>query len=295
MRFSQSCVVAVVCCMAAFTAHAAIVITGTRVIYPAESREVNVRLSNVENRPVLVQAWLDEGNPAASPDQIQVPFVLLPSVFRVEPRRGQSLRIMFTGADLPQDRESVYWLNVLEIPPKPAHAEDRNMIQLAFRTRIKLFYRPTGLYDDPTSVRSQLKWTFASNDSGERVLRALRGAPGVHSARYAQLAGGEKSDAANNALLVERLNAHADRRAYYYCVLALVRHADDPEPLIAEGRWHGEVLDAPRGDNGFGYDPYFFIPELGATAAQLDPAVKNASSHRAIALRQLLARLTEDA
>ncbi|TDV02962.1 RdgB/HAM1 family non-canonical purine NTP pyrophosphatase [Paraburkholderia caballeronis] len=133
-----------------------------------------------------------------------------------------------------------------------------------------------------------------ADDSGLCV-RALRGAPGVHSARYAQLAGGEKSDAANNALLVERLNAHADRRAYYYCVLALVRHADDPEPLIAEGRWHGEVLDAPRGDNGFGYDPYFFIPELGATAAQLDPAVKNASSHRAIALRQLLARLTEDA
>ena len=177
MRFSQSCVVAVVCCMAAFTAHAAIVITGTRVIYPAESREVNVRLSNVENRPVLVQAWLDEGNPAASPDQIQVPFVLLPSVFRVEPRRGQSLRIMFTGAELPQDRESVYWLNVLEIPPKPAHAEDRNMIQLAFRTRIKLFYRPTGLYDDPTSVRSQLKWTFASNDSGERVLRVENPSP----------------------------------------------------------------------------------------------------------------------
>jgi len=133
-----------------------------------------------------------------------------------------------------------------------------------------------------------------ADDSGLCV-RALRGAPGVHSARYAQLAGGEKSDAANNALLVGRMNAQADRRAYYYCVLALVRHADDPEPLIAEGRWHGVVLDAPRGENGFGYDPYFFLPDLDATAAQLDPAVKNASSHRAIALRQLLARLAEDA
>jgi len=133
-----------------------------------------------------------------------------------------------------------------------------------------------------------------ADDSGLCV-RALRGAPGVHSARYAQRAGGEESDAANNALLVERMNAHADRRAYYYCVLALVRHANDPEPLIADGRWHGVVLDAPRGDHGFGYDPYFFLPALGATAAQLDPAVKNASSHRAIALRQLLARLAEDA
>ena len=78
-------------------------------------------------------------------------------------------------------------------------------------------------------------------------------------------------------------------------MLVLVRHADDPEPLIAEGRWHGEVLDAPRGANGFGYDPYFFLPELKATAAELDPAVKNGTSHRAIALRHLLARLSEAA
>lgn len=133
-----------------------------------------------------------------------------------------------------------------------------------------------------------------ADDSGLCV-RALRGAPGVYSARYAQLAGGEKSDAANNALLVQNLKDQADRRAYYYCVLALVRHADDPEPLIAEGRWHGEVIDTPRGDHGFGYDPYFYIPGLEATAAELDPALKNASSHRAIALRQLLARLEEEA
>ncbi len=133
-----------------------------------------------------------------------------------------------------------------------------------------------------------------ADDSGLCV-RALRGAPGVYSARYAQLSGGEKSDAANNALLVENLKAHADRRAYYFCVLALVRHADDPEPVIAEGRWHGVVLDAPRGANGFGYDPYFYLPDLNASAAELDPAVKNASSHRAIALKHLLARLKEDA
>ncbi|WP_042299971.1 RdgB/HAM1 family non-canonical purine NTP pyrophosphatase [Paraburkholderia kururiensis] len=133
-----------------------------------------------------------------------------------------------------------------------------------------------------------------ADDSGLCV-RALRGAPGVYSARYAQLAGGEKSDAANNARLVDQLKEHDDRRAYYYCVLALVRHAADPEPLIAEGRWHGLVLDAPRGANGFGYDPYFFVPALGATAAELEPAVKNAASHRAIALRQLLERLKEEA
>ncbi|HEY2000599.1 RdgB/HAM1 family non-canonical purine NTP pyrophosphatase [Paraburkholderia sp.] len=154
---------------------------------------------------------------------------------------------------------------------------------------------PTFVENALTKARHAAKLTglpALADDSGLCVA-ALRGAPGVYSARYAQLAGGPKSDAANNARLVAEMQGLNDRRAYYFCVLALVRHADDPEPLLAEGRWHGEILDAPRGAHGFGYDPYFFLPQLGATAAELDPAVKNASSHRAIALRQLLARLTE--
>ncbi|MGA7812218.1 RdgB/HAM1 family non-canonical purine NTP pyrophosphatase [Caballeronia sp.] len=131
-----------------------------------------------------------------------------------------------------------------------------------------------------------------ADDSGLCV-RALRGAPGVYSARYAQLAGGEKSDAANNARLVADLAQVSDRRAYFFSVLVLVRHAADPEPLIAEGRWHGEVIDDARGANGFGYDAHFLVPSMGKTAAELDPAIKNAHSHRAIALRALLARIKE--
>lgn len=131
-----------------------------------------------------------------------------------------------------------------------------------------------------------------ADDSGLCV-RALNGAPGVYSARYASMDGGEKSDAANNARLVADLAGTTDRRAYYFCVLVLVRHADDPEPLIAEGRWHGEVIDVPRGANGFGYDPHFFLPTFNASAAELDPARKNALSHRALALRDLLQRLKE--
>jgi XTP/dITP diphosphohydrolase len=131
-----------------------------------------------------------------------------------------------------------------------------------------------------------------ADDSGLCV-RALNGAPGVYSARYASMNGEAKSDAANNAKLVADLADKTDRRAYYFCVLVLVRHADDPEPLIAEGRWHGEVIDAPRGANGFGYDPHFFLPTLNATAAELDPARKNVLSHRALALRDLLQRLKE--
>ncbi|MET3214560.1 UNVERIFIED_ORG: XTP/dITP diphosphohydrolase [Burkholderia territorii] len=129
-----------------------------------------------------------------------------------------------------------------------------------------------------------------ADDSGLCV-RVLRGAPGVYSARYAQRVGRGKGDAANNAYLVEQLRGVADRRAYYCCVLALVRHADDPEPLFAEGRWAGEIVDTPRGDHGFGYDPHFYLPSLGATAAELEPAVKNTHSHRALALKALLARL----
>lgn len=129
-----------------------------------------------------------------------------------------------------------------------------------------------------------------ADDSGLCVL-ALDGAPGVYSARYASMRGEEKSDAANNALLLRELAGQADRRASYVAVLVLVRAADDPRPLIGEGVWHGEIVDTPRGGHGFGYDPYFHLPELGRTAAELDPVEKNRLSHRAQALRQLLARL----
>lgn len=129
-----------------------------------------------------------------------------------------------------------------------------------------------------------------ADDSG-LVVPSLDGAPGVYSARYAQLAGGEKSDAANNARLIAELATRADRRGIYYCVLVFIEHAGDPRPLIAEGLWPGELLEAPRGTHGFGYDPYFLLPELGRTAAELSMEQKNRVSHRAQALRVLLARL----
>jgi XTP/dITP diphosphohydrolase len=89
------------------------------------------------------------------------------------------------------------------------------------------------------------------------------------------------------------LSGQSDRHAHYYCVIVLVRHADDPEPLVADGAWQGEIIDSPRGANGFGYDPYFRLPDLGVTSAELDPAQKNAISHRGKAMRRLLARIKE--
>jgi len=129
-----------------------------------------------------------------------------------------------------------------------------------------------------------------ADDSGI-CIDAFGGAPGVLSARYA---GEPKSDARNNDKLLAELGKLAgknSRRGHYYCVLVFVRAADDPQPLIAEGEWHGEVLAAPRGDDGFGYDPLFLIPELGQSVAEIPAAEKNRRSHRGQALARLVERL----
>lgn len=126
-----------------------------------------------------------------------------------------------------------------------------------------------------------------ADDSGVCV-NALGGAPGVYSARFA---GEPKSDARNNQKLVADLAALSDKSAYYYCVLVYVRHPDDPQPVIADGFWQGEIVANPRGDNGFGYDPHFLIPSLGKTTAELAPDEKNALSHRGQALRALVQKL----
>jgi XTP/dITP diphosphohydrolase len=139
-----------------------------------------------------------------------------------------------------------------------------------------------------------------ADDSG-LVVEGLGGAPGVASAHYAPVAREasereahrREQDAANNALLLERLGPHADRRCRFVATLVAVRSAADPEPLVAFGRWDGEVARAPRGEGGFGYDPLVFIPALGKTVAELDRAEKNAFSHRALAMRQMLSLLRD--
>ena len=103
--------------------------------------------------------------------------------------------------------------------------------------------------------------------------------------------GREARDARNNEKLVQLLADKDDRRAHYTCVIVLMRHAGDPEPVIAEGHWAGEIVAEPRGANGFGYDPHFFLKDFGKTAAELDPEQKNLVSHRGKALRRLLAKL----
>jgi XTP/dITP diphosphohydrolase len=130
-----------------------------------------------------------------------------------------------------------------------------------------------------------------ADDSGLCV-EALNGAPGLYSARYA---GGHGDSAANNAKLLQTLDGMPpdQRRAFFMCALVLLRHAADPTPLIVEGRWHGRVLEAPRGPGGFGYDPLFLPDGQTQSAAELDPALKNRLSHRGQAMAKLQARLTE--
>ena len=129
-----------------------------------------------------------------------------------------------------------------------------------------------------------------ADDSGIEV-DALKGAPGIRSARFA---GEHGNDAANNALLIQQLKGvpDAERSARYQALLVFMQHAADPTPIICQGSWEGRIIDNPRGENGFGYDPHFYLPELDKTAAELDAASKNSISHRGRALAQLLERLS---
>ncbi len=137
---------------------------------------------------------------------------------------------------------------------------------------------------------SRLSGLPALADDSGLCVRALGGAPGVQSARYA---GEPRSDARNNAQLLAAMAEHSDRAAHFVSVLVLTRHAADPQPMIAEGNWHGEILTSPRGEQGFGYDPLFWVPTAGQSAAEMSAEAKNACSHRGLAMQKLLAQLSD--
>ncbi|MFC0226144.1 fimbrial biogenesis chaperone [Serratia aquatilis] len=151
--------------LALFSTHslASVVITGTRVIYPSDAKEVSVKINNVGTSPVLLQSWIDKGDTDAQPSSIQVPFVLTPPMNRVEAGKGQTLRISYAGGALPMDKESVFWLNVLEVPAKKQAKADENFLQMAFRSRIKLFYRPTGLEGNANDAAKAVTWQAQGN------------------------------------------------------------------------------------------------------------------------------------
>jgi len=147
--------------------YASIVLDGTRVIYQGNKNEVTISLTNNNTRPVLVQSWIDTGNENTTPEKISVPFVLTPPINRVDPNKGQTIRISYTGVPaLPADKESVYWLNVLEVPAKDKNSSDsQQKLNVVFRTRIKLFYRPEGLTGNSNDAPDELHWRLTGQNA----------------------------------------------------------------------------------------------------------------------------------
>lgn len=144
-------------------------ISGTRIIFPGNEKELNVRTNNKGVNPSLVQVWVDDGDANADVNSIKVPFMVTPPVFRVEPGKGQSVRMIYNGMALPQDRESVFWFNMLEVPPVIKNSDKVDRLELAFRTRIKIFYRPKALSSSGVGEVDKIKWEVLGNNTGIRV------------------------------------------------------------------------------------------------------------------------------
>ncbi|ELY7520603.1 molecular chaperone [Cronobacter sakazakii] len=143
---------------------ASMTISGTRIIFPGNEKDVSVRTNNKGSQPALVQVWVDDGKTDSDINQVKVPFVVTPPVYRVEPGRGQSVRLVYNGMSLPQDRESVFWFNMLEIPPAPDGNVKKNRLELAFRTRIKIFFRPQTLTSSSEENVDKLRWKIINDN-----------------------------------------------------------------------------------------------------------------------------------
>lgn len=166
MRYAMAGMLAVAGLFAA-RSEASVVIGGTRVVYPAQDKEVTVKLTNEGTKAALVQVWLDSGDEKSTPDTAKVPFTVAPPIFRMDPGKAQAVRVLYTKEPLPADKETLFWVNVLEVPPKAANADDRNLLQFAFRTRIKFFFRPAGLQGDAANAPSKLSWKLVPSADGK--------------------------------------------------------------------------------------------------------------------------------
>lgn len=176
-------------------AYASMTISGTRVIFPAAQKEVSVRTNNKGTQPALVQVWVDDGKSNANINDVAIPFMVTPPVFRVEGGKGQSVRMIYNGMTLPQDKESVFWFNMLEIPSVQKDGADKNKLELAFRTRIKIFYRPTALGSSSSEQREKLQWELASDSQKGLGVKVTNPTPYYFSFDNAvATAGGKKID-----------------------------------------------------------------------------------------------------
>ncbi|KFK92913.1 MULTISPECIES: fimbria/pilus periplasmic chaperone [unclassified Serratia (in: enterobacteria)] len=181
-------------------ANAAVSIDGTRIVYPAKASEITIKMMNKGNSPSLMQIWIDRGNPETQPQNSDAPFVITPPIVRIDPKNGQSIRLMFTGEKVPQDRETLFWFNALEIPPVSAE-QDKSSLQIAVRSRLKLFYRPAGLAGDAASAPNLVKWQIIPTAKGGYTLRGQNPTP--YYVTYSKLnlqSGGQHYDLGNGMI-----------------------------------------------------------------------------------------------
>ena len=193
IRLWQSLLLVLVSVVCVSPAGAEIVISGTRVVYNSSDHEVSLKVSNVGSQPSLLQTWADKGNAGSTPDTADAPFLIMPPIARVDPGKSQTLRITYTGDDVPQDRESVYWLNILDVPPLPkakGDADSKNFVQVVFRSRIKIFYRPANLPGSADGAASSVSWELLKAD-GKYVLRGKNDSAYCVSVNKLQLANGD--------------------------------------------------------------------------------------------------------
>jgi chaperone protein EcpD len=157
---------------------ASVVIGGTRVVYPAQDKEVTIKLTNEGQNPSLIQVWLDNGDEQSSPDSTKVPFTIMPPISRIEAGKSQAVRVMYTKEPLPSDKETLFWFNSLDVPPKASNPDGKNLMQFAVRTRIKFFFRPAGLAGDSITAYTKLTWKLVDNKDGKGVvLQATNSSP----------------------------------------------------------------------------------------------------------------------
>jgi chaperone protein EcpD len=189
-----------------FNAQASVVIAGTRIVYNATDSEVTLKLSNVGKVPALTQVWLDKGDPKVDPSKLDLPFVLTPPFARIDPDKSQTIRIAYTGEPLPKDRETLLWFNMLEVPPKPeAGAGSENYVQLAFRSRLKFFFRPEGLQrtaGTADEAPDKLTWHLASQN-GKTALQVSNPTPYHVTIIEAHVGRGEHAPKFDDGVMVD--------------------------------------------------------------------------------------------
>lgn len=173
--------------------YAGMTISGTRVIFPGSEREQVVRTNNQGNQPELVQVWVDDGSTSNDVNKMKVPFLVTPPVYRVEPGKGQSIRLIYNGMSLPQDKESVFWFNMLEIPPVEKGEKNSDQLELAFRTRIKIFYRPKILESSSAFQIDKLKWSIIDGGKSGSGIKIDNPTPYYFSFDSASIKSGSKS------------------------------------------------------------------------------------------------------